>query len=159
MATLPPADDHGALGMLDRRIHPFAVSLHQIAARQKFIGRIDALQVLARHVHEVRQAGAAADEDRFVSLIEQVVHRFAAADHGVCLDLHAHLAQTVDLVLNDRLGQTEFRDTIHQHASGDMQRFENRDMISFFGQIARAGQAGRSCHRRQRRDVRLPAAC
>ena len=26
-----------------------------------------------------------------------------------------------------------------------MQRFENRDMISFFGQIARAGQAGRSC--------------
>ena len=43
---------------------------------------------------------------------------------------------------NDRLGQTEFRDAIDQHAAGGVQRFEDGDGVALLGQLAGARQAG-----------------
>ena len=64
MATLPPPMTATCLADLDRRVEVReAVGLHQIDARQELVGRVDAVEVLARDVQEHGQAGAGADED------------------------------------------------------------------------------------------------
>ena len=61
--------------------HGFVVSwkfvgMHQVDARQKFIGGVDAIQVLAGNTHELRQPGAGPDEDRVDSLLLPSVRRW-----------------------------------------------------------------------------------
>ena len=64
------------------------------------------------------------------------------ADDHVALDINAERAQAVNLLLDDVLGQTEFGDTVHQHAAGHMQRLVNRDGVAHLGQVAGDGQTG-----------------
>ncbi len=49
-----------------------------------------------------------------------------------------------DLGLNDFFRQTEFWNTVHQHAAGNMKSFEDRHFISHFRQIAGSRQPGRT---------------
>jgi len=139
------ADDRHPAADLDRRVAVGElVRLHQVDTGQELIGRVDAVQVLARDAHEGRQAGACADKDRFKSVREQVVEREDTADDHVRLDLDAILAQRVDLLLDQRLRQTKFGNAIHQHAAGDMECLENGDLVTQLGQVAGTGQAGRT---------------
>ena len=131
----PAALHDGGLGIVQ-------IGLHQVGAGQELIGGIDALQGLAGNVHEIRQAGAGADEDRLVALLEELVHGQGFADDHVGLDFHPQLPESLHLPGHDGLGQTEFRNAVDQHAAGGMQGFEHRDPEPLLGQIPGAGEPG-----------------
>ena len=139
------AADHGhglALQVHDGGVAVLAVGLHQVDTGQELVGGIDALQVLAGDVHEHGQARAGADEHGLKAvLLHQLVDGDGAAHHGVGLHLDAHGLQSVHFLLDDGLGQTELGNAVHQHAAGQMQRLEHRDLIALLGQVAGAGQA------------------
>ena len=50
----------------------------------------------------------------------------------------------LDFLLHDFLRQTEFRNTVHQHAARGVQCLEHRNLIAKLCQVAGAGQAGRA---------------
>ena len=111
------ADGGDALALEDGRVGAGElIGGHQVHAGEVFVGGIDALEVLARHVHEHRQAGAVGDEHR-VELLAQLRQGVGAADDGVADDLHPGLLQPGHFFLDDLLGQAEFRDAIDQHAA------------------------------------------
>ncbi len=139
------AHDRHLLGMDDGGVRVGPVSLHQIDSGQEFVGRENALIVDAGNVHEHGQTCAGADKDRFKALLfHQLVHGDGTANHGIGGNRNAQSLQPVHFLLDDGLGQTEFGDTIDQHAAGQMQRFKNRDLISLAGQITGASQTGRA---------------
>jgi len=122
------------------------ISLHQVGAGQKLVGRVDALQALAGDAHEAGQTGTGAYEHGLVAvLVHQLVDGEHLANDHIALKINAHLLQAVDLLLHDGLGQTELRDAVHQHAAGHMQGLVNGDLIAKLCQIACGGQAGRAC--------------
>ena len=83
------ADDGDALALEHRGVGPRElVGGHQVHAGEILVGGIDALEVLARHIHEDRQAGAVGDEDG-VELLAQFRQGVGAADDDVADDLHA----------------------------------------------------------------------
>jgi hypothetical protein len=66
------------------------------------------------------------------------------ADDGIEPDLHSQLAQVVDLGIDDDVGQAELRNAVLEHATCDVQSFEDGDRHAVLGQIAGAGQARRT---------------
>ena len=98
---------------------------HQVDPGEVLVGGVDALEVLARDVHEHRQAGADGDEDG-VEPLPQLGQGERLADDRVRLDLDAQLLQPVDLGLDDVLGQAELGDAVDEHAAGGVERLEDR---------------------------------
>ena len=129
------ADGGGRIGL---------VGLHQVDPGEELVGGIDAGQVLAGDVHEAGQARAAADEHRLKALCKQLVHGLGLADDHVGFDVDPQLFQGVDLRLDDVLGQTEFRDAVHEHAARHVEGFKHAHLIAPPGQLACAGKARRA---------------
>ena len=138
------ADDRGRLGVQDRRVAFFEISLHEVDTGQIFICRADALERLAGDVHEHRQARAGADEDSLEAHLEQIVDGQDLADDHIGHDLDALRLQLFDLVGNDGLRQTELGDAVDQNAAGGVQRLKQGHLIALLGKQRRAGQAGRA---------------
>ena len=141
------ADDGDMAADLDRRrVFRELVGLHEIAAREEFIGRVDAVEALARNALEARQAGARADEDGVKALfLHELIDRVEAAGYRVKLDLDAELLDVLDLLLDDRiLRQAELRDTVRQHAARLVQGLEDRHIVAFLCKVACAREAGRA---------------
>ena len=139
------AHDCNLVRVEDRGGGAVLVGLHQIDTGQVLVGRVNAVGVLARHADKARQACARADKDGLVAVGKQLVDGLGAADNKVQHKFNAEVFQRVDLLLHDRLGQTEFRDAVHQHAACGVQGFEYRYLIAHARKVARAGQAGRAC--------------
>ena len=132
-----PADEH-------RRVSPGKITgIHQVDARQVFVGGVNALQILARHVHEHGQARTVGDEDR-VKALAQLGQRVGAADDDVALDRDAGLLQALHLLIDNALGQAKLGDAVDEHAAGLVQRLVDRDAVALFGQFAGGRQPGRA---------------
>ena len=101
----------------------------------------DVGQVLAGDVEELGQAGTRSDVERVKALVKQLLGRGDVAHDGVVLKLDAHLLETVDLALDNRLGQTELGDAVDQYAAAGEKRLEHRDVKTVAGKFARAGDA------------------
>ena len=129
------AHAHGGVGLRE------GVGLHEVDAGQKFVGRVHAVEVLAGDALKARKPRAGADEHSVVALVEQFVQGDRAADHGVCLDLHAQRLDGGDLLAHQALGQAEFGDAVDQHAAGGVQRLVDGYIVTQLGEVARAGQA------------------
>ena len=144
MATLPPPKtttvSPRAIGVPPSHVHPGA---HQVDAREVLVGRVDALEVLAGDVEEHRQAGAVGDEDGVV-VGGDLVDGDGAPDDDVALDLHAQMAQVLDLAVDDRLGQTELGDAVAKHAAGVVQGLEDVHLVAHAGQLAGGREAARA---------------
>jgi len=74
--------------------------------------------------------------------VEQLVDGFDLADDGVVLDIHAHLLDDIDLRVDDRFGQAELRNAVHQHAARQVQRLVDRHRVARAPQVDGDGQAG-----------------
>ena len=122
-----------------------AEGLHQVHARQELVGGIHTLEVFTGDIHKVREPRAGADKHRFIAHLEQLVDGEHLADDHIGFDFNAQCFERVNLLLNNGLGQTEFRNTVDQHAARRVQRLKHRDFVSLACKIARAGQAGRAC--------------
>lgn len=115
-------------------------------AREEFVGRNHAVEVLARDAHEAGQPGTRADEHGGVALfVQQRVDGHGAADDDVGLDLYAQFFDLGDFACHDALlGQPELGDAVDQYAARLVQRLEDLDFIAQFRKVARAGQPGRA---------------
>ncbi|OQC53657.1 MAG: hypothetical protein BWX55_00948 [Deltaproteobacteria bacterium ADurb.Bin022] len=115
------------------------IGLHQIGARQIFIRRIDAAQILAGDVHKDRSACAHPDENGIKSIGKKFIDCFRAADDKIRFYLNAHFFEIVHFRFHNGLRQTKLRNAVNQHAAGLMQSFKDGDIVTQFNQIARNG--------------------
>ena len=141
------ADDGDMAADLDwRRVLWELIGLHEVTAREELIGRVDAVEALARNALEARQAGTRANEDGIEALfLQELVDRVETTGHRVDFDLDAELLDVLDLLLDDRvLRQTELRDAVGQHAARLVQRLEDGHIIALLREVARAGEARRA---------------
>ena len=131
--------------MPDGRFTVGAIGFHQVHTGQKFVGGIDALEIFAGDAHEARQPRARTDKHGVKPfLAQQLVDRNGSADNGVGCNFHAECTQPVYLLLDDRLGQTEFRNAIDQHAARRVQCFKHRHGIAAPCKVTGAGKSRRS---------------
>ena len=82
---------------------------------------------------------AAADEDRVVVVVQQ---RLQAVDALAEPHLHAEVGDVADLLVDDLLGQAEFRDLAADHAAGARVRIEHHQFVAERREVARDGQRG-----------------
>ena len=141
------ADDGDVTADLDRRrVFRELVGLHEVAARQELVGRVNTVEALTRDALEARQAGPRADEDGIEALfLQELIDRVEAAGHRVDLDLDAELLDVLDFLLDDRiLRQAELRDAVGQHAARLVQGLEDGHIVALLREVARAREAGRA---------------
>ena len=137
------ADGGNAFAMQDGGIGARElVGRHEVDAGEVLVGGIDAFEVLAGHVHEDRQAGAVGDEHS-IKLGAQLLQSVSAANDGVADDLHPGLLQAAHFGLDDLLGETKFRDAVHQHAARFVEGLEHSDIVAELGQFTRRGESAR----------------
>ena len=92
---------------------------------------------------ELGQAGAGCHVDGIEALlVEKLVGVCQVAHHGVELELDAQLLETVDLALDNGLGQTELGDAVDEHAAAGEKRLEDGDVKAVARKLAGAGDAG-----------------
>ena len=82
---------------------------------------------------------AAADEDRVVVLVQQ---RLQAVDALAESHLHAEVGDVADLLVDDLLGQAEFRDLAADHAAGARVDIVHHQLVAERRQVAGDGQRG-----------------
>ena len=138
------AYNRNLLVLFDWSVVLVQVALHQVDSGQILVGGVYAYQVLAFDVHELRKAGTGTDEYSIVSLIEQVLDIQGSAHYHVVVESDALLPQGVDFVCHDILWQTEFRNSVYQHAALFVETLENGYFVSLVHQITGSGQSGRA---------------
>src|SRR5512133_3424662 len=116
------------------------VGAHEVDASEELVGGVDALVLLARNAHHLRQAGTGAHEDGIV-LLAQVVQGHAAADEGVHDELHAQAAKRLHLLIHDLVGQAEFGDAVEHHAAGLVEGVVDRDPVTLLDELTGHGEA------------------
>jgi len=138
--------DADLLSGVDRRKIILTERLHQVIAGKELIGGKHPVQVLAGNAHETGQARPAADKYGLVAfVIHQLVDGDGPADNDIRLNGYAqtlHLFQFLGEHL--LLRQTEFRDSILQHAARLVQRFKNGNAVAPLRKVARTGKTGRT---------------
>ncbi len=90
-------------------------------------------------VAPARRAGA--DEDRVEVLGQQRLH---AVDAGAAAEFDAEIEDVAAFLVDDAVGQTEFRDLRADHAAGLRVGIEHHAVIADRRQIARHGERGRA---------------
>ena len=141
------AADHGHVlpaAVVDRLVVlGKAVRLHQVHAGEELVGGVDAVQVLARDVEELRQARSGRDEDGVVALLlHQLVDRDAASDDHVRLEADAHLLQVADFPAHDVLREPKLGDAVDEHAADLVERLEHGDVVALLHQVAGGSERG-----------------
>ena len=141
---IAPANDCHPLSECDRRIGIGVSGIHQVYARQVFVRREDVDAVLARNVHEVRQSGARRHENTLEAVSLQIRHAEGLAHDTILHEMYAHLCEVLNLYIYYLIRQAELRNAIFQYAANLVQSFENCDVVSVLGHIARKREPGRT---------------
>ena len=107
-------------------------------------------EVFARDVQKHRKTCARA-EIHGVKLFAQFVEIYRFADDGVEFHLDAEFFEVFDFFFDDFFRQTEFRNTVNQHAARFVEGFVNGDVHTRICKVARQSQTARAaaddCHR------------
>ena len=135
---------HHVLAFHHRRVVPGLGCAHQVDAREVLVAGHDADEVLARDVHEPRQACARCHEDARKSLLLQVLYGQCLAHDSVGHERHAQFPQTVNLHVHNLVGQTELGDAVFEHAAYLVKRLEDSHFVAVFRHISRESQTGRT---------------
>lgn len=120
------------------------VGFHEIRPGEKFVSGKHTDRVFPRDAHKHRQAGSSADKHCIKALFQELVDRFRLPDYIIGVDLHTHLHQPPDFVLDDLLGQAELGNAVHEDSSRQMQGLKNNDIMAPPGQVSRHRNPGRS---------------
>ena len=128
-------DDHIARELLE---------LAGIDFTQEVETALDAGEILAGDVELRRLLQADRDVERLVALFAQLLDGDVLADFNAAFELHAHLAQHVDLGLDNVLADAEARDAVDEHAAGHGFLLEHDRAVALNGQEVGAGHTGRA---------------
>ena len=112
---------------------------------QEVYGDVGALGRFARHAGQTAALAADGDVERQIPLLAQLRNGHVLTDLDAAADLHAQLAQDLDLGVDDGLFQLERRDAVGHHAAGTGGLFKDRGLVAAGGQIVRGGQARGAC--------------
>ena len=66
------------------------------------------------------------------------------ADNAILLEVDTHLAQTVDLHIDNAVGQTELRNTIFQYTTNLVQGLINSHIVTSFRHVSGKRKSGRT---------------
>ena len=120
------------------------VGAHEVGAGQVFVSSEHADEVFTFNVHEEREASTGTDEHGIEAiLVNQILELASTADDKICLELHAHGSERFDFVVNDLLGQTEFRNAVADHATELVESFEDGHVVAFAAHVGSDNQTGR----------------
>ncbi|OQC04159.1 MAG: hypothetical protein BWX77_00246 [Bacteroidetes bacterium ADurb.Bin090] len=100
-------------------------------------------KVLAGNIHKIGQTGSASYKNAAIALFFEFVYGDSPAYDTVGHELHAHLAQVFDLDIYHGIGQTKFGNTVFEHPSNFVQRFEHHHFVTVFGHVAGKRKPGR----------------
>ena len=125
---------HGVLGK--------GYAVVQVHFSQEFHAGLHALRVLAGNAGHAAALGADGHVEGLIAFASELVQGDVLSDLHAAADLHAHLADDVDLGFDHVLLQTEAGDAVHQHAAGPLLLLENGDGIAVAPQIVGGGQSG-----------------
>src|SRR5690606_13163366 len=103
----------------------------------------DALQILAGDVHTRLDAGARAQEDRVVLLL-QIVQRNSLANARVGDEGDAGLFQVADLTHDDVLFELEAGDAVDEHAARLRPRLIHRNLVPQLNHVLGHGDSRRA---------------
>jgi hypothetical protein len=104
---------------------------------------VDAVRIVAPGDLEVLAlGGAGADENGVVALVEQ---RFHALDAVIQSQVHAHIEDVTDLLVEYVRRQPELRDIRAHQSTGGVERFEDGHFVTQRTQVVRHGQRGTAC--------------
>ena len=101
------ADNCHSLRLNDRCRILRIVAVHQVDTCQILIGRTYAHQTFAGDIHEAGQTCTGTDKDRIIAGFHQFIDRQDLADDHIRLNVYAGIFQRLDLLLYDRLRQTD----------------------------------------------------
>ena len=128
-------DDHIARELLELAGIDFA---------QEVEAALNTGEVFAGDVELRRLLQADRDIKRLVALFAQLLDGDVLADFDAAFELHAHLAQHVDLGLDNVLADAEARDAVDEHTAGHGFLLEHDRAVALDGQEVSAGHAGRA---------------
>src|SRR5690606_16980506 len=138
---------HGGVARADDG-HPAAHGRGRAVARhgprslhEEVFGGPDAFQVAAGDVHDRRPVGAHADEDRFVALFEQFVHRHVPPDDDAVAELYAQPFNAFRLRVDDALRQDELGNAVGHDAARQRAAVEHGHRVAFAAEEMGHGQA------------------
>ena len=137
------ADNGNRLAVADGGIIFGQICLHQVDSCQIFICGIYADQSLAGDTHEGGQTCACADEYGIEAhIVDDFINGKHLADNHICHNFYAQSSQLINFLLHDCLRQTEFGNTVNQHAACLMEGLKHGDSIAQLCQIACTGKCG-----------------
>ena len=114
----------------------------QVDFSQEFHAGHNAFRVLAGNAGLSAVLGADGHVEGLIAFAPEFIQGDVLSDLHPAADLHAHLADDVDLGFDHVLFQAEAGDAVHQHAAGPLFLLEDRDGIAVPPQIVGRGQAG-----------------
>ena len=121
-----------------------SAAVHQVHTCQIFVARQNIDEIFARNTHKARQAGAAGYKNTLVALCHQVVVAQGLTYYHVGVKFHTHCAQGVEFGIYYHVGQTEFGNTIFEHAAHLVKCFIHSHREAATSHIAGKRQPGRT---------------
>ena len=115
--------------------------IHEVHTREVFVRRHDVYSILARNVHEVRQAGTRTDKYSLEALLLKFLYRDCLSYDYVSLEMHAHLSEVLDLHIDNTVRKTELRNAILQHTADFVKCLEHINIESLLYHIASETQS------------------
>ncbi len=118
-----------------------AISLHEVNAREIFVGKKDIGEIFTRNVEQLRQASTGGNVDGFVAHIKKLVSVCDATNNRVVLKLNTKFFEAVDLAFNDFLWQAKLRNAVDKHATTSKKRFEHSYIKTVASKLTCTGYA------------------
>ena len=146
------ADDDGFLSRIYRSVVAGVVGVHKVSAGKEFISGKNAVEILTFYAHKPRESCSGADEYCIVALaVEEIVDSHSVSDDYVSLDFHTEFLYSLHLFGDDiLLRESEFGNAIDEYTADFMERFENLNFMSEFGEVRCTCESGRTtpddCH-------------
>ena len=138
------AYDEHVLAVEDRCVGGSVGGVHEIHAREVLVGGHNAVEVLTGDTHEPWQTCSRGNKDSLVAVSLQIIDGNRLADNCIGDKLHAQGAQTVDLLIHNRVRQTVLGYTVLENSANGVQRLEHGDPIAVFSHVTGKGEAGRT---------------
>ena len=110
--------------------------------RTQEIHRVDHLRGVFTLDAQLESLMGAGSNEHGIVLGRQVSELNILADGRAGLDFDAKVSDVFDLVIEYVLGQPVVGNPDCKHTAGNGQRFEDRDLISFKGEVMSAREAG-----------------
>ncbi len=105
----------------------------QVNLSQVVHAGIDAFEIFSLYTKHFALMGADGNEESLVALLSKLAYGNVFSDVDTGFEFNSHVADNLDLGLDDVTGQPVGRNPHAQHTAKHWQLFEHRNLIPFYG--------------------------